>query len=224
MPRFWFKRRRSDGPLREWNGSKPSDPDQARRQLEQAHSIIEQTIHLHPKAEAIIHACRQDDAKMGLLGAESGEVRERYRRLREELRLLELPSWLAGELASILDHHLQLVSLALDLSYRPQTSGSGCSGIGCMGLGLRLTTRWTCATGSPSSLASDGGQREIGKETRMATVSGDEFLLLWHALSAFRSGASPACRLLDLRGPETRRISRYHAARDGAPVTAGVDG
>jgi len=89
----------------------------------------------------------------------------------------------------------------------------------------------------------------------MATVSDDEVLLLWRALSAFRSGASPACRpdgspprsqcpllarcprwrgpddrllsleetieeterrraawpcsrLLDLLGPETRRISR----------------
>jgi hypothetical protein len=34
---------------------------------------------------------------------------------------LDLPSWLADKLASILDHHLRLVSLALDLSYRPQT-------------------------------------------------------------------------------------------------------
>src|SRR6266540_1677939 len=62
-----------------------------------------------------------DDAKTGLLAAEGGEVREQYRRLREELRLLDLPSWLAGKLASILDHHLRLVSLALDLSYRRQT-------------------------------------------------------------------------------------------------------
>jgi hypothetical protein len=46
-------------------GPNPSDLDQARRQLEQALSIIEQAIHLHPKAEAIIHACRQDDAKTG---------------------------------------------------------------------------------------------------------------------------------------------------------------
>jgi hypothetical protein len=39
-----------------------------------------------------IRACRRDDAKTGLLGAEGGEVRERYRRLREELEILELPS------------------------------------------------------------------------------------------------------------------------------------
>jgi hypothetical protein len=121
MPRFWLNRRRSDGPTRKWNGFRPSDPDQARRQLEQARPIIERAIHLHPKAEAVIRACREDDAKTGLLGAEGGEVRERYRRLREELRLLDLPSWLAYKLASILDHHLRLVSLALDLSYRPQT-------------------------------------------------------------------------------------------------------
>jgi hypothetical protein len=122
MPRFWLNRRRSDGPTREWDGFRPSDPDQARRQLEQARSIIERAIHLHPKAEAVIRACQQDDAKTGLLAAEGGEVREQYRRLREELKLLDLPSWLAGKLASILDHHLRLVSLALDLSYRRQTA------------------------------------------------------------------------------------------------------
>ncbi len=121
MPRFWLNRRRSDGPTPQWDGFRPSDPDQARRQLEQARSIIERAIHLQPKAEAVIRACQRDDAKTGLLGAEGGEVREQYRRLREELRLLDLPSWLAGKLASILDHHLRLVSLALDLSFRRQT-------------------------------------------------------------------------------------------------------
>lgn len=121
MPRFWLHRRRSDGPAREWDGFRPADPDQARRQLEQPRSIIERAIHLHPKAEAVIRACQQDDAKTGLLAAEGGEVRERYRRLREELRPLDVPAWLAGRLASILDHHLRLVSLALDLSYRRQT-------------------------------------------------------------------------------------------------------
>jgi hypothetical protein len=121
MARFWLNRRRPDGPTREWDGFRPSDPDQARRQLEQAQSIIERVIRLHPKAEAVIRACREDDAKTGWLGAEGGEVRERYRRLREELPLLELPASLADELASILDHHLRLVSLALDLSYRTQT-------------------------------------------------------------------------------------------------------
>src|SRR6266511_2522703 len=107
----------------------------------------------------------------------------------------------------------------------------------------------------PRSLASDGGQPDIGKESPMATVSDDEVLLLWRALSAFRSGAGLGCRpegspprsqcplvdrcprwrgpddrllsleetieeterrrtawacsrLLDLLGPETRRISR----------------
>jgi hypothetical protein len=70
MPRFWLHRRRSDGPTRKWNGFRPSDPDQARRQLEQARPIIERAIHLHPKAEAVIRACREDDAKTGLLGAE----------------------------------------------------------------------------------------------------------------------------------------------------------
>jgi hypothetical protein len=120
MPRFWLHRRRSGAPTREWDGFRPSDPDQARRQLEQAKSIIERAVRLHPKAEAVIRACQQDDAKTGLLAAEGGEVRERYRRLREELRLLDLPAWLAGRLASILDHHLRLVSLALDLSFRRQ--------------------------------------------------------------------------------------------------------
>src|SRR6266536_818081 len=103
MPRFWLNRRRSDGPTREWDGFRPSDPDQARRQLEQARSIIERAIHLHPKAEAVIRACQQDDAKTGLLAAEGGEVREQYRRLREELRLLDLPSWLAGKLLALRD-------------------------------------------------------------------------------------------------------------------------
>jgi len=37
-------RRRSDGPTREWDGFRPSD--QARRQFEQARSIIERAIHL----------------------------------------------------------------------------------------------------------------------------------------------------------------------------------
>jgi hypothetical protein len=101
MPRFRFDRRRSDGPRCEGNGPKPSNPDHARRQLEQARSIIDQAIHLHPRAEAVIHACQRDDAKTGPLGAEGGEVRERYRRLREELRLLDLPrGWPASWLQS----------------------------------------------------------------------------------------------------------------------------
>jgi hypothetical protein len=33
-------------PAREWDGFRPFDPDQARRQLEQARSIIERAIHL----------------------------------------------------------------------------------------------------------------------------------------------------------------------------------
>jgi hypothetical protein len=82
---------------------------------------MERAVHLHTRAEAIIRACREDDAKTGLLGADGGEVRERYRRLREDLRQLDLPPWLGGKLASILDHHLELVSLTPDLSYRPQT-------------------------------------------------------------------------------------------------------
>ena len=57
---------------REWDRLRPADPDPARRPLEQAWSIIERAIHLRPKAEAVICACRR-------------------------------------------------VSLALDLSYRPQT-------------------------------------------------------------------------------------------------------
>src|SRR6266542_2708605 len=102
-----------------------------------------------------------------------------------------------------------------------------------MGLGPRQASASPCATGSPRSLASDGGQPDIGKESPMATVSDDEVLLLWRALSAFRSGAGLGCRpegspprsqcplvdrsprwrgpdgrLLDLLGPETRRISR----------------
>src|SRR6266536_1167522 len=107
-----------------------------------------------------------------------------------------------------------------------------------MGLGPRQAISSPCATGSPK-----------------ATVSDDEVLLLWRALSAFRSGAGLGCRpegspprsqcplvdrcpswrgpddrllsleetieeterrrtawpcsrLLDLLGPETRRISR----------------
>jgi hypothetical protein len=47
MPGFWLTRRRSDRPGRECTGFRPSDPDQARRRLEQAPSIIEQAIHLH---------------------------------------------------------------------------------------------------------------------------------------------------------------------------------
>jgi hypothetical protein len=121
MPRFWFNRRRSDEPNPEWDGLRLADPEQARRGLHRAQSIVERAIQLHPKAEAVIRACQEDDAKTGLLGAEGGEVRERYRRLREELRLLDLPASLADKLASILDHHLRLVSLALDLSYRRQT-------------------------------------------------------------------------------------------------------
>jgi len=96
-------------------------PDEERRYLEQARSIIEQAIELHPTAEAVIHACREDAPKTGVLGGEGREVRDGYRRLREELRPLNLPSWLADDLASVLDHHLELVSLALELSYRPQT-------------------------------------------------------------------------------------------------------
>jgi hypothetical protein len=121
MPRYWPNRRRPHGPTGEWNGSRRSDPDRQRRQLQQALWIIDQAIDLHPDAEAVIRAYREDDPKTGLLAAEGGEVRERYRRLREALDRLELPPWLAGKLASVLDHHLRLVSLALDLSYRRQT-------------------------------------------------------------------------------------------------------
>jgi hypothetical protein len=82
MPRFWFNRRRSDEPNPEWDGLRLADPEQARRELHWAQSIVERAIQLHPKAEAVIRACQEDDAKTGLLGAEGGEVRERYRRLR----------------------------------------------------------------------------------------------------------------------------------------------
>ncbi|HEV8649166.1 MAG TPA: hypothetical protein VG276_07105 [Actinomycetes bacterium] len=121
MARFSLLRRRSNGPAQETAGVQPLDPDEARRHLQQAWSIMDRAIELHPVAEAVIRACREDDAKTGVLGAEGGRVRDTYRRLREELRPLNLPSWLADDLASTLDHHLELVSLALDLSYRPQT-------------------------------------------------------------------------------------------------------
>jgi hypothetical protein len=101
--------------------ARPAGQVEARRQLEQARSIIDRAIELHPAAEAVIRACREDDPKTGVLGADGQAVREGYRRLREELRGLDLPSWLAADLAPILDHHLELVSLALELAYRPQT-------------------------------------------------------------------------------------------------------
>jgi hypothetical protein len=57
---------------------------------------IDPAVELHPTAEAVLHAYRADDAKTGLLGARGGEVREGFRRLREELRSLEPPAWPAG--------------------------------------------------------------------------------------------------------------------------------
>jgi hypothetical protein len=194
MPRFWLKRRRSDGPAREWDGSRSSDPDQARRQPEQARLITERAIHLHRKAEAVIRACREDDAKTGVLGAEGGEVRERYRRLREELRLLDLPASLADKLTSILDHHLRLVSLALDLSYRPQTKRIRAQRHRLHGLGPSAGDLLALRDRLPQEPGERWWPASIGKKSPMATVSDDEVLLLWRALSGFRSGANPGCR------------------------------
>src|SRR6266511_3927742 len=83
-----------------------------------------------------------------------------------------------------------------------------------MGLGPRQAISSPCATGSPRSLASDGGQPDIGKESPMATVSDDEVLLLWRALSAFRSGAD---RRAARRGANVRWLTDLPAG--GAPTT-----
>src|SRR6266542_4432765 len=87
-----------------------------------------------------------------------------------------------------------------------------------MGLGPRQASASPCATGSPRSLASDGGQPDIGKESPMATVSDDEVLLLWRALSAFRSGAGLGCRP---EGSPPRSQSRRPSAAEPRGHAAG---
>jgi hypothetical protein len=71
----------------------------------------------------VLATCRGDDpaAHSAALGADGHQVIEGYRRLREELRALRLPAQVADELDAILGHHLELVGLALNLTYRPQS-------------------------------------------------------------------------------------------------------
>jgi hypothetical protein len=85
--------------------------------------VAERAIGLQPAVERVLAACRGDDpaARSAALGADGHRVIEGYRRLREELRALRLPAQVAGELEAILGHHLELVGLALHLTYRPQS-------------------------------------------------------------------------------------------------------
>jgi hypothetical protein len=91
--------------------------------LARALEVAERAIGLQPAAERVLAACRGDDAasRSAALGADGHQVVESYRRLREEVRALRLPGQVAAELDAILAHHLELVGLALNLTYRPQT-------------------------------------------------------------------------------------------------------
>jgi hypothetical protein len=91
--------------------------------LARALEVAERAIGLQPVAERVLAACRGDDpaARSAALGADGHQVVESYCRLREELRALRLPGQVVGELDAIPGHHLELVGLALNLTYRPQT-------------------------------------------------------------------------------------------------------
>lgn len=71
-------------------------------------------VELQPAAEAVIQACRiaAGPAADSLL-AEGNRVLDQYRGLREELRLLGRGGTLEGELATLLDEHVRVVSRAL---------------------------------------------------------------------------------------------------------------
>lgn len=90
--------------------------------LERALQVAERAIRLQPAAERVLEICRGDDPTMrssGLAG-DGHRVIEGYRQLREELRALRLPGS-AADLDAVLSHHLELVGLALNLTYRTQT-------------------------------------------------------------------------------------------------------
>ncbi len=91
--------------------------------LARALELAERAIELQPAAERVLEACRGDDptARSAGLGAEGHRVVDGYRRLREELHRLRLPGDDADDLDAILGHHLELVGLALNMTFRPQT-------------------------------------------------------------------------------------------------------
>jgi hypothetical protein len=67
---------------------------------------------------------------------------------------LDLPPWLAGELTSLLDHHLRLVASRSTCSTDLRQNGSAGSGTGCIALGrgddlLDLRDRIAEALGQP---------------------------------------------------------------------------
>lgn len=99
------------------------DTTTLRTSLVRALAVAERAIQLQPAAKRVLAACRGDDpaTRSAALGADGHRVIDGCRRLREELHGLALPGHGAGDQDAILGHHLELVGLALNLTFRPQT-------------------------------------------------------------------------------------------------------
>jgi hypothetical protein len=86
--------------------------------------LVNRGIQLEPAAAAVIQACRGDAPKSGALAAEGLRVREAYRALAAAAHRLGPCAPEAAAAIAVLEHHLHLLTVALELAYRPPSEAT----------------------------------------------------------------------------------------------------
>jgi hypothetical protein len=82
--------------------------------------LVNRVIQLDQAADSLLWHARAGAGSSGL-AAEGLRLSAAYRNLGAALAALDLPGPTAAAIAAIVDHHLRLVRVAIDLVYRPQT-------------------------------------------------------------------------------------------------------
>jgi hypothetical protein len=121
-------------PVAEWARANPAGRDALL-------ALAERAVALQPAAEAAIQGCRAGPEPAGA-AQDAATARDAYRSLARHLRALALEAAVAGDLAELLDRHLDALEAAL--------GGSGAEGLGRSAgrlVGLRDLLRRTVEIG-----------------------------------------------------------------------------
>jgi hypothetical protein len=86
--------------------------------------LVNRGIQLEPAARAVVDGCRQDRRRSAALASEGLRVREAYRALAAAARQLGPCAPEAADAIAVLEHHLHLLTVALELAYRPPSEAT----------------------------------------------------------------------------------------------------